>query len=174
MSEDRREQLRALRLLGVIVLIIVISGAGLWIFIRDLANAPVEHTASPSTVDTRRGTTAGAPASPLPKEPERGAEQGLSPEVAVPTSGESKPLSTLTEAEPAQGYPVSEDTFVQAYVLANKGRDDGLDDEQLAQLGHDAYQMARSINTDVLLFLGTGREKRTIDFLDKVRKLRDK
>ena len=102
MSEDRREQLRALRLLGAIVMVAVTSGAGLWIFIRqNLGNAPVEHTASPVTVDTRpRGTIVGAAALPLAKEPERLTKLGLSPETAESSSsGESHPLSTLTEAE---------------------------------------------------------------------------
>jgi len=68
------------------------------------------------------------------------------------------------------GYPVSEKTFVVAYVLANKGRED-LTDDQLVQLGHDEYEMGRQIDTQTLLLGGDvlhTRGKRAMDYLDKI------
>lgn len=75
-----------------------------------------------------------------------------------------------SQPKTAKGYPVPEDTFVDAYVLANLGREN-LDQEQLAQLGHDEYKMGKQIDTQTLLAssgpLDT-RGKRAMDYLDKL------
>lgn len=88
--------------------------------------------------------------------------------------------ATLTPCEagasPAEGpkakmgYPVTEKAFVDAYMLANSGRDD-LTDDQLARLGHDEYEMGRQIDTQTLLLGGdvlNTRGKRTMDYLEKL------
>ena len=72
--------------------------------------------------------------------------------------------------EASKGYPVPERTFVDAYVIANSGRDD-LSEEQLGQLGHDEYTMGRQIDTQTLLIGGDIlhlRGKRAMEYLDKL------
>src|SRR5579863_377400 len=64
MSADRREQVRAFRLLGVIALVVLVAGIGLWLLIRAMTNDPVEQKTSPSSVDVS-GTTS-LPAAPIP------------------------------------------------------------------------------------------------------------
>jgi hypothetical protein len=80
--------------------------------------------------------------------------------------------SSPPPSEPSKGYPVSEKTFVDAYVLANIGRDN-LDKDQLEQLAHDEYRMGRQIDTQILL-LGGGmldtRGRRAMDYLDNLRR----
>ena len=69
------------------------------------------------------------------------------------------------------GYPVPEKTFVDAYVLANAGRED-LSEEQLVQLAHDEYTMGRQIDTETLLMGGdlfNLRGKRAMDYLYKLK-----
>ena len=61
--------------------------------------------------------------------------------------------SSPPSPEPSKGYPVSEETFVDAYVLVNIGRDN-LDKDQLDQLAHDEYRMGRQIDTQTLLLGG--------------------
>jgi len=68
------------------------------------------------------------------------------------------------------GYPVSEKTFVDAYVVANSGQDN-LSEDQLVQLGHDEYKMGLGIDTQTLLTGGdvlNTRGKRAMDYLDKL------
>jgi TonB family protein len=68
------------------------------------------------------------------------------------------------------GYPVPEETFVSAFVIANSGRED-LGEEQLTQLAHDEYKLGRTVDTQTLLLgggvLGT-RGARAMDYLDKL------
>ena len=69
------------------------------------------------------------------------------------------------------GYPVPEKTFVDAYVLANAGRED-LSEEQLVKLAHDEYTMGRQIDTETLLMGGdlfNLRGKRAMDYLYKLK-----
>jgi hypothetical protein len=96
------------------------------------------------------------------------------PQLASPsTTTTSQPTGSVpssTASKVSMGYPVPEKTFVNAYVLANTGRDD-LDDDQLAQLAHDEYQMAKDIDTQTLLlggsFLNT-RGMRAMNYLYKL------
>jgi osmotically-inducible protein OsmY len=67
----------------------------------------------------------------------------------------------------SMGYPVSEETFLSAYVLANSGRDD-LSKDQLIQLGRDEYTMGLQIDTQTLLMGGdllSTRGRRAMDYL---------
>jgi len=91
--------------------------------------------------------------------------------------GQATPTPCLAEAETfadpkaSMGFPVSETTFVNAYVLSNEGLDD-LSNDQLVQLAHDEYKMGLQIETQTLL-LGGGllstRGKRAMDYLDNLR-----
>ena len=66
------------------------------------------------------------------------------------------------------GFPVPETTFVNAYVLANIGRDN-LDQNELGQLAHDEYTMGKSIDTQTLLLGGSvldTRGMRAMKYLD--------
>jgi hypothetical protein len=79
-------------------------------------------------------------------------------------------VGPVTTPNAGVGYPVPEETFVDAYVLANAGRDD-LSKDQLVQLGHDEYKMGLQINTQTLLVGGSAlntRGKRAMDYLDKL------
>ncbi|HEY5056038.1 MAG TPA: hypothetical protein VII58_07745 [Acidobacteriaceae bacterium] len=70
----------------------------------------------------------------------------------------------------SMGFPVSEETFVSAYVIANRGPEN-LSDEQLEQLAHDEYKMALGIDTQTLLLGGdvlNTRGKRAMDYLDEL------
>ena len=70
----------------------------------------------------------------------------------------------------SMGYPVPEEAFVEAYVIANKGQDD-LDDDQLSDLAHHEYQLGKQIDTQTLLLGGdllNTRGKRARDYLDKL------
>ncbi|MGA3263233.1 MAG: hypothetical protein ABSC47_04220 [Terracidiphilus sp.] len=90
-----------------------------------------------------------------------------SPARQTPCQGEAE---TSPTSEASMGYPVSEKTFVDAYVLANSGRDD-LTEDQLAQLGHDEYQMGKQIDTQTLLLGGdmlNTRGKRAMDYLERI------
>jgi hypothetical protein len=79
----------------------------------------------------------------------------------------SVPLPVPSKAP--KGFPVPEQAFVNAYVLANIGRED-LDQDQLVQLAHDEYEMAKQMDTQTVLlggeFLDT-RGKRAMDYLNK-------
>jgi hypothetical protein len=90
-----------------------------------------------------------------------------SPARPVPCQGDAEPSAS---PKASMGYPVPEENFVDAYVLANSGRDD-LREGQLTQLGHDEYKMGMTIDTQTLL-LGGGmlstRGKRAMDYLDKL------
>jgi hypothetical protein len=90
-----------------------------------------------------------------------------SPARPAPCQGEAEPSAS---PKASMGYPVPEETFVNAYVLANSGRDD-LSEVQLTQLAHDEYKMGMTIDTQTLL-LGGGmlntRGKRAMDYLDKL------
>ncbi len=90
------------------------------------------------------------------------------PEAISDASSKTIPPSA-TDAK--KGYPVPESTFVDAYVLANYGKDD-LDKEQLETLAHDEYRMGQQIDTQTLLLggelLGT-RGKRAMDYLERLR-----
>jgi hypothetical protein len=80
------------------------------------------------------------------------------------------PVTVSAPPKTAKGYPVAEDAFVDAYVLANLGRDD-LDQEQLTQLGRDEYKTGKQIETQTLLASGgpvDTRGKRAMDYLDKL------
>ena len=95
---------------------------------------------------------------------------------SLPNSGHigknTASVSSSTRPETSRGFPVPEDMFVNAYVLANIGRDD-LNQNQLAQLAHDEYEMAGQMDTQTVLlggeFLDT-RGKRAMDYLYKLSK----
>jgi len=73
----------------------------------------------------------------------------------------------VTAPRTAKGYPVPEDTFVDAYIVANIGQED-LDQDQLAKLAHDEYKMGKQIDTQTLLAGGAPldtRGKRAMDYL---------
>jgi hypothetical protein len=78
--------------------------------------------------------------------------------------------SAASSSDASMGYPVSEEVFVNAYILANIGRD-SLSESELERLAHAEYQMGRQIDTQTLLIggdlLGT-RGKRTMDYLDRL------
>jgi hypothetical protein len=98
---------------------------------------------------------------------ERSDGQLGSPAKLTLCSAESSPVTT---PKASMGYPVTEKTFVDAYVLANSGRDD-LTDDQLERLGNDEYEMGRQIDTQTLLLGGdmlNTRGKRAMDYLDKL------
>ncbi len=87
------------------------------------------------------------------------------------STAESSP--STAQSSSSKGFPVPEDMFVNAYVLANIGHDD-LDEDQLVQLAHDEYRMARSIDTVLLLsedFLGI-RSQRAMKLLEKLSRQR--
>jgi hypothetical protein len=98
-----------------------------------------------------------------------GQQQNASPNAAAEDqAGGSVPLPQSSKS--SMGYPVPEKTFVEAYVLANSGRDD-LSEDQLAQLGHDEYQMGKQIDTQTLLLGGdmlNTRGKRAMDYLERI------
>ncbi len=75
--------------------------------------------------------------------------------------------SPVTATGTAKGYPVPEDTFVDAYIVANIGQED-LDQDQLAKLAHDEYKMGKQIDTQTLFAGGAPldtRGKRAMDYL---------
>lgn len=78
--------------------------------------------------------------------------------------------TAASSSDASMGYPVSEEVFVNAYILANIGRD-SLSESELDRLGHAEYQMGRQIDTQTLLIggevLGT-RGKRAMDYLDRL------
>ncbi len=61
MSEDRREQLRAIRILAVIVAVVLISGIGLWILIRVLTSGPGEQPQTQHIGASVNGNTSSYP-----------------------------------------------------------------------------------------------------------------
>lgn len=88
-------------------------------------------------------------------------------QVASVNQADGSPTMSTPQPQTAKGYPVPEDTFVDAYVLTNLGREN-LDQEQLAQLGHDEYKMGKQIETQTLLESGgplDTRGKRAMDYL---------
>jgi len=85
----------------------------------------------------------------------------------TPCQGEAE---SSVKPKASMGYPVSEKTFVDAYVVANSGQDN-LSEDQLVQLGHDEYKMGLGIDTQTLLTGGdvlNTRGKRAMDYLDKL------
>lgn len=96
-------------------------------------------------------------------------QEGSAPQVASVNQADS-PITTSPQPKTAKGYPVPEDTFVDAYVLANLGRDD-LDQDQLTRLGRDEYKTGKEFETQTLLASGgpvDTRGKRAMDYLDKL------
>ena len=79
--------------------------------------------------------------------------------------------SSSSKSESPKGFPVPEDVFINAYVVANRGQED-FDDEQLRQLGQQEYRLAQSVSTTMILLLPSARAKRTLDLLEKVYKLK--
>lgn len=74
--------------------------------------------------------------------------------------------------EASKGWPFSEETFVDAYVLANIGRDD-LDKDQLEQLAHDEYRMGKQVDTRILVgggMLFDTRANRAMDYLGNLQR----
>lgn len=111
-------------------------------------------------------------ASAIIRQVEHDASEGV-PGSSLSTASESNAVTpSPVQAQPnaAKGFPVSEAVFVNAYVLANQGRDD-LDDDQLAQLARDEYKMGRDIDTQTLLLGGEildTRGERAMNYLDKL------
>jgi hypothetical protein len=73
---------------------------------------------------------------------------------------------------PNKGFPIPESMFVNAYVLANHGRED-LDDDQLAQLAKDEYAMGRDLDTQMLMLGGevlSTRGNRALHYIEAMRR----
>lgn len=69
-----------------------------------------------------------------------------------------------------KGFPVPEEVFVNAYVLANAGHDD-LTSDELAQLARDTYRMGEQMETADLLTgvaLLDNRATRAMEYLSKL------
>ncbi len=87
------------------------------------------------------------------------------------TSGTEHAVDTSSKPESPKGFPVPEDVFINAYVVANRGQED-FDEDQLRQLGQEEYRLAQSVNTTTILLFPSARAKRTLDLLEKVYKLK--
>jgi hypothetical protein len=95
-------------------------------------------------------------------------DSGASQVASVNRSDASPTMSP--QPKTAKGYPVPEDTFVDAYVLANLGRDD-LDQDQLTRLGRDEYKTGKEFETQTLLASGgpvDTRGKRAMDYISRL------
>ena len=102
------------------------------------------------------------------------ADQSQSTPSVASTNQAVASLPSSTQSKASKGFPVPEEMFVNAYVLANVGRED-LGQDQLAQLAHDEYQMAKQMDTQTVLLGGeffNGRSKRAMDYLYRLSRQR--